>query len=78
MLIHVKIHPESGKDEVVAKSDVSYVVYVKAPAERNEANVRMKEVLAAHLGLEPSKVRIITGHHSPSKIVELLDTGLPH
>ena len=73
MLIHVKIHPEAGKDEVVEKSDVSYVVYVRAKAERNEANERMREVLAGHLKIAPEKLRIVTGHHSPSKIIEILD-----
>ncbi|MFA6050319.1 MAG: DUF167 domain-containing protein [Candidatus Paceibacterota bacterium] len=72
MLIHVKIHPDSSKDEVIEKSDVSFIVHVRAPAERNEANVRMRQVLANHLGIPQEKLRIVTGHHSPSKILEIL------
>jgi len=72
MLIHVKIHPDSSKDEVIEKSDVSFIVYVKAPAERNEANVSMRQVLANHLGIPSERLRIVTGHHSPSKIIEIL------
>jgi uncharacterized protein YggU (UPF0235/DUF167 family) len=72
MLIHVKIHPDAGKDEVVEKSEVSYIVFVRAKAERNEANLRMKQVLAEYLKILPESIRIITGHHSPSKIVEIL------
>lgn len=73
MLIHVKIFPESKEDIVEIKSDVSYVVRVREKAERNAANERMRELLASHLRVEASRVRIITGHHAPSKIIEIID-----
>jgi len=73
MLIHVKIHPEATKDEVMEKSDLSYIVHVREKAERNEANVKMRKILAEYLNIETGKVRIVTGHHSPSKIVEIVE-----
>jgi uncharacterized protein YggU (UPF0235/DUF167 family) len=32
------------------------------------ANVRVRELLAAHFGVPAGKVRLIAGHHSHSKI----------
>lgn len=73
MLIHVKIFPDSNEDYVEAKSDVSYVVKVREKAERNEANLKMRQILAKHLNIEQHRIRIVTGHHSPSKIIEIKD-----
>lgn len=73
MLIHVKISPDAHTDEIVQKNSTSYLVSVREPAERNRANTAMLALLARHLEVEPSRLRIITGHHAPGKIVEILD-----
>lgn len=43
-------------------------VWVKAPAERNLANTRVRELVAAHLRVPLAHVRLISGHTSPSKL----------
>lgn len=72
MLIHVKIKPNSKEDKIVKKNDTSFTVYVKEPAEDNRANKRMVELVADKFNIIKSKVRIVTGHHHPSKIVDIL------
>jgi uncharacterized protein YggU (UPF0235/DUF167 family) len=72
MLIHVKIKPDSKKDEVIMKNDASYIVSVKEEAKENKANYAMLLLLAEHLNVSVSILRIITGHHSPSKIIEIM------
>jgi uncharacterized protein YggU (UPF0235/DUF167 family) len=72
MLIHVKVQPNSKRDSVVAKSKTSYIIDVKEPAEENRANIRMISLLSEHLAIPRNHFRIITGHHSPGKIVEIL------
>jgi uncharacterized protein YggU (UPF0235/DUF167 family) len=72
MLIHIKIKPNSNKDEVVKKSDASYVVFVREEAKENKANYAMLLLLAEYLNVPVSILRIITGHHTPSKIVEVM------
>ena len=73
MLIHVKIHPDSKEDKIIQKNDTGFIVYVKEPAEDNRANKRMLEIVADKFKIIKSKVRIITGHHQPSKILEIID-----
>lgn len=72
MLIHVKIKPDSKVDKIVQKNDTSFIVHVKEPAEDNRANKRMIELVADKFGIVKSKVRIVTGHHQPSKILDIL------
>ena len=72
MLIHIKIKPDSNKDEVVKKNDASYIVFVREEAKENKANYAMLLLLADFLDVPVSTLRIITGHHSPSKIIEVI------
>ena len=72
MLIHIKIKPNSNKDEVVKKNDASYVVFVREEAKENKANYAMLLLLAEYLNVPVSILRIITGHHTPSKIVAVV------
>ncbi len=72
MLIHVKVEADSKKDSVEKKNNTSYLVTVKVPAERNMANTHMLALMATHLGIPKNKLRIITGHHMPSKILDVL------
>ncbi len=73
MLIHIKIHPESSRDEVIGKSDHSYIVHVKEKAERNQANIKMRSLLATHFRVDLGKVKIVTGHHAGSKIIDIIE-----
>ena len=72
MLIHVKVKADSNKDEVIKKNDASYIVHTKEEAKENSANYAMLTLMAETLGVPVSVLRIITGHHSPSKIIEVL------
>jgi len=69
MHIKVKVAAGSRTEQVVRKNADSYIVSVKEKAERNLANKRVLEILRE---LHPGKVvRIVKGHHSPSKILEV-------
>lgn len=71
MYIHVKVQAEARK-ELVQKTDAThYVVQVKEPALNNSANRRMLELMKIELGTE--RLRLVSGHHSPSKIIDRLD-----
>ena len=51
-----------------------FEISVREAAERNLANGRVLELVARHFKLPVGKVRIISGHHSPSKILSV-DVG---
>ncbi len=73
MLIHVKIKPDSKEDKIVEKNETSFIVYVKEPAEDNRANKRLIELMAEKFNIIKSKIKIVTGHHAPSKILDIVE-----
>lgn len=61
-----------AKKELIEKiKDDEYRIFVREPAERNLANERVCELVAHEVGVVRPKVRIISGHHSPSKILSI-------
>ncbi len=72
MLIHVKVHADSKEDVVIQKTDTSYDVHVREPAEQNRANSRMLDLMSRQFIVPRTRIKIVTGHHSPSKILEII------
>jgi hypothetical protein len=72
MLIHVKIKPDSKEDKIIQKNETSFIVHVKEPAEENRANKKLIELIADKFKIVKSKVMIVTGHHQPSKILDII------
>lgn len=68
MYIKVRVKAGSKKEEVVIGKQESFSISVKEPATRNLANKRARELIAKHYSLPIGKVRIVNGHHSPSKL----------
>ncbi len=71
MYIKVKVVAGAKKELIVKNSPNSYSISVREPAERNLANGRVIELVALDLGVPKGKIRIISGHHSPSKILSI-------
>ena len=74
MLIHVKVTADSNKEKLEKVRDTSFKISVKEPALENKANKRVIEIIAGHFSVPTSKIKIITGHHMPGKILEI---GVP-
>jgi uncharacterized protein YggU (UPF0235/DUF167 family) len=71
MYIKVKVKAGSRTEEVVKVNEDHYDISVKEKAERNMANNRVCEIMALILGVSKDAVRIINGHHSPSKMLSI-------
>lgn len=71
MQIKVKVIPDSKKEVVKKESDTTYRIMVKEPTERNQANIRIKDLLLAELGLKKGQLRMISGHRSTSKVFSI-------
>ncbi len=71
--MYVKIRALAGaKKELLEKiSTDHFKISVREKAKQNMANVRIRELVANHFSLPIGKIRIISGHHSPSKIVSV-------
>ena len=71
MYVKVKVVPKAKKETVKKIGESTYEMSVKEPAERNLANGRIRELLAREYGVVVGKVRMVTGHHSGSKIFDV-------
>lgn len=71
MYIKVKVTADAKKEIISKKTENSYNISVKVPAERNLANTRIREIIASIYGVNVKSVRIVSGHHSPSKILSV-------
>jgi uncharacterized protein YggU (UPF0235/DUF167 family) len=69
MYLKIKVIPDAKNEKVEQLKDDEYRIWVKVPAENNAANFRVLEILR-NLYKDRS-IRIISGHHSPSKIVSI-------
>jgi uncharacterized protein YggU (UPF0235/DUF167 family) len=67
--IHVKVIAGSKKESFIKKTEDHFEIKVKEPAERNLANTRVLELVAGNFNVSKSKVRIINGHRSSSKLL---------
>ena len=70
MKIKVKVVPNSVKESIELFDDFLKVKLSAVP-EKNKANIRLVEMLAKHFKVLKSKVRIVRGFSSKTKIVEI-------
>nr|AEQ20591.1 YggU family protein [uncultured bacterium CSLF42] len=71
--IKLKVQAGARENAVQVKTEDSWAVSVKEPAEDGRANRAALSLVAAHLGMPANKLRLIKGAHSPAKIVEVFD-----
>jgi uncharacterized protein YggU (UPF0235/DUF167 family) len=69
MYVKIKVVPDSKKEKVEKLKDDEYRMWVKVPAENNAANYRVLELVKEMF--PETSVRILSGHHSPSKILSI-------
>jgi len=71
--VYIKLKVEAGakKEKFVQKTKDHFDVAVKEPAERGLANKRVVELVREYFKVYTGDVRIVSGHHSPGKIISL-------
>ena len=67
----VTVKPLAKKESVTQRSDFDLVVSVHAPARDGKANGRLVELLADHFHKAKKHIRILHGHSSRKKLVEV-------
>ncbi len=67
MQVKVKVKTGVRKESMSVVNDSVFTIAIKEPAEENMANRRVKALLAEYFEVEPSKIRLIAGHHAPNK-----------
>ncbi len=71
MKIHVKVKPNSSKQEVENFWNGRYLVYAKSPLENDKANIEMLKLLSKELGVPSKSLNIKFGRSSDEKIIEI-------
>ena len=71
MKIFVKAKPGAKLEKIKKISENSFEVWVKEKPENGKANVAVLRALAKYFDLAPSRLRIISGHTSKNKLVEI-------
>ncbi len=74
MYVKVHVYPGMKKESVTKQKEHTYEIVTKAPAEQNRANERVREIIAAEYGVSVKAVRIVNGHHNPSKLLEVIQS----
>jgi uncharacterized protein YggU (UPF0235/DUF167 family) len=71
---YLKVFVTAGaKRESVEEKGSALAVAVKEPAQGNHANARVRELVAARLGVPLAHVRIMSGHHTRAKMLSIRD-----
>lgn len=71
MKIFIKAKPNSKENKVEKVDDLNFIVSVKEPPVQGRANQAIIRALAEYFNVSLSRLRIISGHTSRQKIVEV-------
>jgi uncharacterized protein (TIGR00251 family) len=69
--LRVRVAPGARRAEIAGRLGDAWKLRVRAAPERGRANDDVVALLADALGMAPSDVRIVAGHASRDKVVEL-------
>jgi uncharacterized protein YggU (UPF0235/DUF167 family) len=71
MYIHIKALTNQKEDRISERKPGYFEVLVREKPEQNQANRKIIQILAEYFKIKPEKVRMISGHHKPSKIFDI-------
>ena len=71
MNINIRVQPRASRNSVEIGADGTVRVRVTATPDRGKANEAVVKLLAAKIGVSKSAVRIVRGHTSRSKSVQI-------
>lgn len=69
--LRLKVVPGASREGVEGWLGEALKVRVRAAPEKGKANAAVEKLLAGHIGLPPSKVRVVSGFTVPTKTVEI-------
>lgn len=71
MIIRVKVQARSSQEKIEELDIDEYKIWVTSPPADNKANEDVIEILAEYFSTAPSNIRIIAGHKSSHKTIEI-------
>lgn len=76
MYIHIKAFTGQKKEEILEKKPGYFDVHVREKPEQNMANRKIIELVAQYFNISLSQVKIISGHHKPTKILSIVEPSV--
>ena len=73
--IELKVITKAKKEGMQKISESSYRIKVSVPPEKDKANQRIVELLSKEFGLKRRCIKIVSGHTSSKKIIEIKKSG---
>lgn len=74
MYIRAKVTAHARKESLEELSSGTFKIVVRDPTKHNLANKRVIQLLAVHFRVVEAHIRIISGHHSPNKLLSIKDS----
>lgn len=71
MKITIRVKPSNKKPGIEIVNNTEWIVRVKEPATEGKANAAMIEAVAEKLNIPKSKVTLLHGNKSKTKIIEI-------
>jgi len=71
MILKVYLQPKSSKNEVLGPYRDGIKIKITAPPLEGKANEALIQFLAKKLGISPSSIEILKGHHSHEKTLKI-------
>ncbi len=71
MYIKIKVTADAKKELFKKINDTEFHIAVKKKAKQNQANKRIIELVREKLKITKGDIRIVSGHHSPSKVISI-------
>lgn len=72
MKIFARVKPNSKENRIEKQDGNNFALWVKPPAKENLANEAVVKLLSEYFDLAKSRIKIIKGLNSKSKIIEIL------
>jgi len=71
MYVHVVVQAGAKHEHVEKLSETRFKISVKEVAKQNQANLRIRTIIAEQYGVPLATVRIINGHQHSSKLLSI-------
>jgi len=72
MYVRVEVKPGAKRESVMRIDEKTFAIAVKEPALQNQANMRVRQLVAEEHGVPVARVKMISGHRSPRKIFDII------
>lgn len=71
---YIKVHVYAGmkQERFTATGPNRFEAIVREPASHNAANRRVTALIATAYNVQEGRIRIVSGHHSPQKILTII------